>query len=199
MRSTSRSPLRRAHLRRRLPTGSSTPLSPHQLPRLAPSARPRVSDGGGTSVIITGTNFTAPALVYFGSNAATNVTVVSPTEITATSPAGSVGAVNVTVTTEGGSSATSAGDVYTYTGSPAVSSISPEAGPLAGGTSVSIAGPTSPAPLQWTSGRRLRRASRSTRRAPSRLSLPPGSGTVDVTVTNYDRHVVNVCRRSIHL
>ena len=44
---------------------------------------------GGTAVTITGTNFAAGATVTFGGTAATNVTVVNSTTITATTPAGS--------------------------------------------------------------------------------------------------------------
>ena len=47
---------------------------------------------------ITGTNFAAGATVTFGGTAATNVVVVNSTTITATTPAGSAGAVTVTVT-----------------------------------------------------------------------------------------------------
>ena len=53
---------------------------------------------GGTAVTITGTNFAAGATVTFGGTAATSVVVVSGTQITATTPAGSAGAVTVTVT-----------------------------------------------------------------------------------------------------
>ncbi len=56
------------------------------------------STSGGTAVTITGTNFAAGATVTFGSAAATNVVVVNSTTITATTPAGSAGAVTVTVT-----------------------------------------------------------------------------------------------------
>jgi len=56
---------------------------------------------GGTAVTITGTNFAAGATVAFGGAAATNVVVVSSTQITATTPAGSVGPVTVTVTVNG--------------------------------------------------------------------------------------------------
>ena len=59
---------------------------------------------GGTAVTITGTNFAAGATVTFGSTAATNVVVVSGTQITATTPAGSAGAVTVTVSNPGGQS-----------------------------------------------------------------------------------------------
>jgi|GEM_PF-3088335 len=72
----------------------------------------------GTVVDITGTDFLTGATVNFGSNAATNVTVVSPTEITATAPIGPgslhTGIVDVTVTDAGGTSATSLLDKFTY-------------------------------------------------------------------------------------
>ena len=69
---------------------------------------------GGTSVTITGTGFTSSATVDFGSTAATSVTYNSSTSLTATSPAESAGTVNVTVTTAGGTSATSSADQFTY-------------------------------------------------------------------------------------
>ena len=50
---------------------------------------------------ITGTNFAAGATVTFGGAAATSVVVVSGTQITATTPAGSAGTVTVTVTNPG--------------------------------------------------------------------------------------------------
>src|SRR5262249_48349033 len=67
---------------------------------------------GGTSVTITGTNFSGATAVSFGGNAAGSFTVNSASQITATSPAG-VGTVDVTVTTAGGTSATSSGDRFT--------------------------------------------------------------------------------------
>lgn len=66
--------------------------------------------GGGTSVNISGTNFTVATAVKFGATNATNFTVNSATQITATSPAGSTGVVDVTVTNGGGTSTTSAAD-----------------------------------------------------------------------------------------
>ncbi|MCL4442751.1 MAG: IPT/TIG domain-containing protein [Actinobacteria bacterium] len=78
---------------------------------------------GGTSVTITGTNFTSSATVDFGSTAATSVTYNSATSLTATSPAESAGTVDVTVTTVGDTSATSSADQFTYT--PYITNISP--------------------------------------------------------------------------
>lgn len=69
---------------------------------------------GGTSVVITGTNFAGVTSVKFGATNATSYTVNSATQITATSPAGSSGTVDVTVTTSGGTSATSSADQFTY-------------------------------------------------------------------------------------
>ena len=73
---------------------------------------------------ITGTNFAAGATVTFGSTAATNVMVVSSTTITATTPAGSAGAVTVTVTSSGQSGSLANG--FTYVLAPTVTSVSPE-------------------------------------------------------------------------
>ncbi|MDP4271898.1 MAG: IPT/TIG domain-containing protein, partial [Bacteroidota bacterium] len=72
------------------------------------------STEGGTTVTITGTNFTGATAVKFGSTNATSFTVNAAPQITAISPAGSAGAVDVTVTTAGGTSATSASDQFTY-------------------------------------------------------------------------------------
>ena len=74
---------------------------------------------GGTTVTISGTNFSGATAVDFGGVAATNVDVVSSTQITATSPAGT-GTVDVTVTTPDGTSATSPADQFTYNDVPVV-------------------------------------------------------------------------------
>ena len=97
------------------------------------------STAGGTAVTITGTNFAAGATVTFGAAAATNVVVVNSTTITATTPAGSAGAVTVTVTNPSGQSGSLASG-FTYVAPPTVSSVSPNNGPAAGGTAVTITG-----------------------------------------------------------
>jgi RHS repeat-associated protein len=74
--------------------------------------------GGGTVVRIFGTGFVAGATqVLFGTSAATNVTFVSPAEVTAVAPAHAGGAVGVTVTTAAKS--VTLPNAYTY-GSTAV-------------------------------------------------------------------------------
>jgi hypothetical protein len=96
---------------------------------------------GGTAVTIAGTGFVSGAAVTFGGTAASNVAVVSATQITATTPAHAVGAVTVTVTnpdTQSGSLAN--GYSYTSLTAPTVGSVSPGSGPIAGGTGVTIGG-----------------------------------------------------------
>ena len=97
------------------------------------------STSGGTAITITGTNFANGATVTFGGAAATNVMVVNSTTITATTPADGAGAVTVTVTNPGGQSG-SLGSAFTYLAPPTVSSVSPNNGPTAGGTAVTITG-----------------------------------------------------------
>src|SRR5208283_3309535 len=96
---------------------------------------------GGTSVTITGTGFTGASAVEFGTTLVSNYIVSSGTQIVATAPAGSAGAVNVFVTTADGTSATSSpADEFTYEAAPTVASVSPAVGLTSGGTSVTIAG-----------------------------------------------------------
>jgi hypothetical protein len=96
---------------------------------------------GGTSVVITGTGFTAATVVTFGGTAATSFTVNSATQITATAPPQAGGTVDVSVTTPYGSSATGPFDHFIYQAAlPTVSAVSPNSGTTAGGTSVTITG-----------------------------------------------------------
>jgi hypothetical protein len=89
---------------------------------------------GGTSITITGTGFSTPTSVNFCGTLAPSYTVNGPTSITAVSPAGSLGACNIQVTTPGGVSAINSGDVFTYVPSaPAVTDLSPGSGPPCGG------------------------------------------------------------------
>jgi hypothetical protein len=66
--------------------------------------------------------------------------VNSDTSITAVSPAESAGTVDITVTTVGGTSATSNADQFTFAAPPTITAINPTSGPTSGGTSVAITG-----------------------------------------------------------
>ena len=68
---------------------------------------------GTTKLTIKGTGFTPTSKVSFGATPAKASAYVSPTELSAESPAGT-GTVNVTVETLGGTSPTSTADDFTY-------------------------------------------------------------------------------------
>jgi len=137
---------------------------------------------GGTSVIIRGSGFTGASKVLFGTVPASRFTVNSDTQITAISPAGS-GTVHVTVTTPGGTSATSTADRFTYLPIPIIASISPRSGPVAGGTPVTITGSGFTGASQVRFGTVA--ASNFLVNSDTQITTysPAGSGTVHVTVT----------------
>jgi type II secretory pathway pseudopilin PulG len=95
---------------------------------------------GGTAVTITGTGFAAPATVTFGNGTATTVVVNSTTSITATTPAGSAGQVDTTITELNATSPASAADRFTYVSPATITNVNPAFGPIAGGTAVTITG-----------------------------------------------------------
>ena len=137
---------------------------------------------GGTSVTITGNSFTGATSVNFGANPATGVTVNSNTSITAIAPAGTAGSrVDITVTGPGGTSTTLPADQFTY--GPAVSGVSPNSGPAAGGTLVTVSGSGLTGAGAITFGGVP--GSSITVNSDSSLTAlaPPGTGTVDVQVT----------------
>jgi large repetitive protein len=93
---------------------------------------------GGTPVEITGTGFSAATEVRFGATKA-SFEIGSSTTITAVSPAATTGAVEVVVVTASGQSGVSRKAKFTYE-RPTVTHLSPNNGPVAGGTEVTITG-----------------------------------------------------------
>lgn len=92
--------------------------------------------GGGMPMTITGTDFQPGARVRIGGVEATGVTVVSPTTITATSPAHQEGPRAVQVANPAGATGSLA-NAFTYG---AIQSIQPNRGDIAGNTRVVIRG-----------------------------------------------------------
>lgn len=78
---------------------------------------------GGTPVTITGANLSSATSVKFGSTSAA-ITSNTATQIIANSPGGSAGTVDITVTTDGGTSTTGSADQFTYVAAPAITSAS---------------------------------------------------------------------------
>jgi hypothetical protein len=128
--------------------GQSAVVTPADQFTYAAAAVPTVSaispaeglPGGGTSVTITGTGFTAAAMVSFGGGLAASVTFVSSTELDVESPAHAAGIADVQVTTAAGQSAVVAADQFIYVAAPTITKLSPKSGSTAGGTSVTITG-----------------------------------------------------------
>jgi IPT/TIG domain len=155
-------------------------LAPPSLTSVSPSS---ATTAGGTPVVITGTRLTGATFILFQANMATNMVVVNDTTINCTTPAGSAGPVQVTMSNPNGNANLPAG--FTYVAPPpTVFSVTPSTGSEEGGDGVIITGTgfvgvnttgvmfgPNPAtgvipdtPTQFT------------------CLTPPGTGTVDVSV-----------------
>ncbi len=128
---------------------ASAPVS--KVPAVSSVSPASGSVNGGTPIKITGTGFVPGATVEIGQGsgtgptaiAASEVVVVSPTEITAkTGGPAKAGSWNLFVIDSGGTSPVSTGDNYTYypATTPTVSSVSPASGSVNGGTPITIKG-----------------------------------------------------------
>jgi alpha-tubulin suppressor-like RCC1 family protein len=94
---------------------------------------------GGTSIVITGENFTYATAVAFGQIPAASFKVISQSEITAESPADTSGIVDVIITSPYGTNTPSGKDHFRFE-NPIITSVTPESGPIAGGTIVRVTG-----------------------------------------------------------
>lgn len=146
---------------------------------------------GGTVILITGTGFKSGAVVRIGGTAATSVTVMNSTTITATTPAGVAGPADVRVTNSGGGAGTLVGG-FTYTSgggnaAPTFASIAPASGSTAGGTLVTIAGSGFYAGVTVTVGGTLATGLTLVSGASLTCTTPAGAaGAANVVVTNAD-------------
>ena len=126
-------------------------LLPPTITEIAPNRGPA---GAGTEVVITGENFVSGITVTIGEIAATPVTFI--TEITARTPGGASGAVDVGAITAGGTSEALISG-FTYIASPLILTVFPPRIPSTGGTHLTITG--------------------------ENFAAPTGSGQVSLTVT----------------
>ncbi|MEU8826471.1 IPT/TIG domain-containing protein, partial [Streptomyces sp. NPDC048636] len=136
---------------------------------------------GGTSVTITGTGFPGATVVRFGSQLATNVVVVSNTQITAKTPPGT-GSVKVTVTGPSGTSTQNVFYTYTTVAAPVLTSLSPTSGPTAGGNTVTLNGTNLTGATQVLFGATPATILTNTATQIT-VTAPAGTGTTNVTVT----------------
>ncbi len=142
------------------------------------------ADTGGTAVTLTGTNYSAGATVSIGGVAATGVTVVSATTITATAGPHTPGTVDVVVTSNGTASTLAGGFTYAVSAS-TTTAIVPTAGADTGGTVVTLTGTNYSAGATVSIGGVA--ATSVTVVSPTTITAitgPHAAGTVDVTVTS---------------
>ena len=94
---------------------------------------------GGTAIEIVGTGFTGAHDVMFGAAAAESYKVNSATSISAVSPPGSTGTVDVTFVTANGADATTTKAAFKYE-SPTITKVTPATEPKSGGGIVTVTG-----------------------------------------------------------
>jgi hypothetical protein len=155
-----------------------------QVQKVFPNAGPL---SGGTNVAVTGACLFNVEGVKFATAfaPASSIWVVSPSQLAVMSPPGDVGGfADVTVTTgTGGTSTTSPADRFAY--GPVVTGVSPNRGPMQGGTGVSIVGQgfNEIGPNDFNFGTQPATNVRCTGSTFCSMASPPSSpGTVDVTV-----------------
>lgn len=151
---------------------------------ITPSSGPT---SGGTIVTITGRDFDAGAVVFFGASEAIAVVVDQNGKgITCESPPGAPGPVDVIVWNPDGRGCRFA-DGFIYAGSPpcpSPSTVDPAEGPVSGGTPVTLTGSNFIPPLSVRFGASDARNIVVLSATQLECLTPPGSGIVDVIVEN---------------
>lgn len=116
-----------------------TVTAPPPAPTISTIVPTTGSIAGGDALVITGGNFVPGMSATIDGVLVTNGQYINPMRFECTSPPGAAGAVDVMVTTTGGTATLPGG--YTYAPPPpTVTSITPNTGPAAGGVQVTLAG-----------------------------------------------------------
>lgn len=169
-----------------------------------PGTPARGPTAGGTPIVITGTDFQSDATVLIGGLVAENITVISSTEITATTPLRrlplSPGGVEVVVQNPDGQNGNlNPGFDYFLLPSPTIFTVTPSSSPASGGITITIAGdhfqpgvevffelPTSGVTLPIDIDRILTTSDSITAETPALSSTITTSEFVNLQVTNPD-------------
>ncbi len=158
------------------------PSSP-VLDAIAPTKGP---ESGGTRVELRGHDFRPGARVRFGADEARHVEFLRSDLVAATTPRAVPGRVDVELENPDGAVA-ALSDAFTFVASPHLQRVTPDSGPEAGGTEVTLHGDTFVAGVRvlfdGAPCRELQRVSDSE----LRCRTPPGQGAADVTVAHDER------------
>jgi hypothetical protein len=155
-------------------------VGPPAITQITPAVGPAQ---GNTAVTIQGNDFVGAVSVQFDGRAAQAVRVISPTEITLTTPPGS-GTAQVTVINVAGSSPSSAASSFTFVSPPAIAQITPDMGPTRAGTLVTIQGSNLVGDLSVFFGNRPAQGVDQVSATEVRVIAPAGSGIAQVSVDN---------------
>jgi hypothetical protein len=169
-------------------------------PRAVSSVLPgRGSASGGTSVTIRGSGFVRGAVVRFGSRSATRVTVVNGNTITAVTPSGPLGAVDVAVRNPG-MPAMVLQQGYAYVSALTVRAVRPSSGPIVGGTRAVVTGTGFAKGATVTVDGIPATAVSVVNASTITATMPAGStGPANVTVTNPNERPVTLTRAFTYL
>lgn len=147
---------------------------------VTPSSGPTT---GGTSLVLTGRNFTDLSRVTVG-GATASFTVLSDTQLRIITPPGTPGAADLVLTGPGGSGS---GSGFTYVlipDTPTITAVTPSSGPV--GSIVTITGTNLATASDVTFGMAGVTSLTIIDAGTVTVRVPPGSGTVDVAITNPD-------------
>jgi len=122
-----------------LPQGFRYSDLPGVAPTIGGLTPNRGPEGGGTAVMVAGSDFTEGSLVFFDDQPAPNAVVLGPAFISTVAPPHPAGVTTVTVTGADGRSSSLPGG-FTYVASPVVLGVQPGFGPVEGGTELQIGG-----------------------------------------------------------
>ena len=135
---------------------------------------------GGTAITIRGTGFTGLQTVLIGGKPALNPVLLGDDTLTVITPPGTFGPVPVHVLTDRGTGLLAHG--YAYTMAPQVTSVSPAAGPTAGGKTAVIHGTGLSKDVVLTIGGATASLIALTGTTAAQVLVPPGAaGKADVT------------------
>ena len=163
-------------------SGTFTYLPPVTVTGVAPGSG---TASGGSSVIVTGTNFQAGSTVLFGGFAASSVVFNSSTQLTVTTPPHPAGTVDVQVSTPNGLEGTLTNG-YIFTPAVFVGSVTPASGPIAGGTTVTVSGGSFVSGAKVLFGGVQSPSVTFISAGQLQAVTPAGAGTVSVAVVNPD-------------